>query len=167
MKYLEQHNNYTYLNKYRRHLRKNLTPAEAILWRFLKSKQMEGIKFRRQFSIDNCIVDFYCPRYRLAIELDGEPHFTAEGIEHDINRDKYLNQMEITILRFENALVINRTETVLSIIMEKIKELVKTTSFRNGVVKTTLQARTSPPSLGKGRRRSPPACGHRPCELFS
>jgi very-short-patch-repair endonuclease len=138
MQYLERHNNYTYLKKYRRHLRKNLTPAEAILWRVLKSKQMEGIKFRRQFSIGNCIVDFYCPKFRLAIELDGESHFTPEGIEKDINRDDYLNQMEIFILRFENDLVIKRTETVLSFILDKIKELEK----------MTLPSRSSPPSLG-------------------
>src|SRR5688572_7707091 len=126
MQYLEQHNNYKYLKKYRKYLRKNLTPAEAILWRFLKSKQLEGIKFRRQFSIGNCIVDFYCPKFRLAIELDGEPHFTPEGIEKDINRDNYLNQMEICILRFENQLVVKRTETVMRIILDKIKELEKT-----------------------------------------
>ncbi len=136
MKYLEQHNNYTYLKKYRKYLRKNLTPAEAILWKFLKSKQMEGIKFRRQFSIGNCIVDFYCPRCRLAIELDGEPHFTPEGIENDINRERYMSRMEITMLRFENDLVIKKTETVLSIILDKIKELEK----------TTFLARSSPPT---------------------
>lgn len=123
MKYLVQHNNYDYLKKYRKYLRKNLTPAEVILWKFLKSKQLEGIKFRRQFSIGNCIVDFYCPRYRLAIELDGEPHFTPEGIEHDKKRNEYLNRMEVNLLRFENDLILKRTETVLSIILDKIQEL--------------------------------------------
>jgi very-short-patch-repair endonuclease len=58
LKYLEQHNNYSYLKKYRKYLRKNLTPAERKLWSKLKNRSFFGLKFRRQFSFENYILDF-------------------------------------------------------------------------------------------------------------
>jgi very-short-patch-repair endonuclease len=76
-----------YLKKARRDLRKNLTPAEATLWLMLKNKQLEGRRFRRQFSIGNFIVDFYCPSEKLVIELDGANHFTNSGSNADFIRD--------------------------------------------------------------------------------
>ena len=68
--------NLDYLKKYRRNLRKKLTPSEAALWSLLKNKQVFDLKFRRQTSIENYIVDFYCPQLKIVIELDGEPHFS-------------------------------------------------------------------------------------------
>ena len=78
------HRNFHNLNtvKYRRRsLRRKLTLAEAVLWDLLKNKKLDGRKFRRQHSIDKYIVDFYCPSERLAVELDGEHHFTDQGDE--------------------------------------------------------------------------------------
>ena len=125
MYFEKQHHNSPRLNSFRKNLRKKLTPAEATLWRFLKSKQMDGIRFRRQFSIRNYILDFYCPKYKIVIELDGAGHFTEKGIESDKERDEYLNSIGISVLRFENELVFKRTETVLEIIMNKVKEVEK------------------------------------------
>ena len=110
----EQINNKKILEPYRKTLRKNLTPAEAFLWRLLKNSQLESRKFRRQHSIGNYILDFYCPSEKLAIELDGASHFTPEGIEYDTIRTDYINSFNIKVVRFENKLVFDHTTWVLN-----------------------------------------------------
>ena len=82
--------NLSYLKETRRYLRKNLTEAELVLWEVLKEKKLCGRKFRRQHSIGNYIADYYCSSEKLIIELDGKHHYTKEGIEKDIERDKHL-----------------------------------------------------------------------------
>ncbi|MBT8319810.1 MAG: DUF559 domain-containing protein, partial [Gramella sp.] len=67
--------NKKYLERFRKKLRKSLTPAEATLWKHLQNRKLKGRKFRRQHSIVNYIIDFYCPEERLAIELDGQGHY--------------------------------------------------------------------------------------------
>jgi len=67
----ERLNNLPALKYFRRKLRSKMTPAEAKLWTYLKGKQLEGKKFRRQHSVSRYILDFYCPSSKLAIELDG------------------------------------------------------------------------------------------------
>lgn len=79
-----------YLKNKRKDLRHNLTPAEAALWSLLNKKQLEDRKFRRQHSIGNYIVDFYCPAEKLAIELDGEGHFSSAGWELDQEKKSFL-----------------------------------------------------------------------------
>ncbi|MEQ9101011.1 MAG: DUF559 domain-containing protein [Imperialibacter sp.] len=101
------------LKGYRKQLRNNLTSAEATLWNYLKGKQLEGRKFRRQFSVENYIIDFYCPSERLAVELDGAGHFTEEGLVYDEERTKVLNAHEIRVIRFENKEVFEAIEHVL------------------------------------------------------
>ncbi|MDO8444056.1 MAG: endonuclease domain-containing protein [bacterium] len=86
----------------RQRLRRNLPSPEQILWSKLKNKQLDGFKFRRQYGIDNYIVDFYCPSCRLAIEVDGNSHYTKKGRDEDILRDKNLNLHGIQVLRFTN-----------------------------------------------------------------
>ena len=109
--------NLAYLKDTRNHLRKNLTEAELVLWMVLKDKKVEGRKFRRQHSIGNYIADFYCASERLIIELDGQHHFTSEGIEKDSDRDNHLSKMNIRVLRFENKEVLNH----LTDVIKKIK----------------------------------------------
>ena len=115
--------NLPHLEKYRKKLRKNQTPAEKLLWKFIKSNQIKDTRFRRQFSVGNYILDFYCRKLKLGIELDGNSHFTENGQEKDKERDKYLNELGITMMRFENDLIMKRLETVLSLIEEKMEEL--------------------------------------------
>lgn len=103
----------------RRTLRNNLTTAEAVLWRGLKNKQLKGRRFKRQVSFGAYIVDFYCPSEKLVIELDGRGHFTSEGYEYDLQRNKYLKSMGLKILRFENKDVFEASTAVL----EKIQEV--------------------------------------------
>jgi very-short-patch-repair endonuclease len=72
---------------FRSSLRNRSTSAEATLWNILKSKNLDGRKFRRQYSIDSYIVDFCCPSEKLLIELDGYPHDEYRKIREDENRD--------------------------------------------------------------------------------
>ncbi|MEQ8908770.1 MAG: DUF559 domain-containing protein [Vicingaceae bacterium] len=106
-------NNLPYLKTFRKTLRNNLTPAEAQLWKLLKGKQLDGRKFRRQHSVANYILDFYCPEERLAIELDGQGHFEATQAEYDRERDLFLENVGIRVLRFENKWVWDRPEALL------------------------------------------------------
>ncbi len=101
----EQIHNKPELKEIRRSLRKDLTPAEATLWKVLKGKGLEGRKFRRQHTIGKFIVDFYCPSEKLVIELDGQHHFTITGEWRDFEKENYIKSQGIKILRFENSLI--------------------------------------------------------------
>ncbi|HMS42319.1 MAG TPA: DUF559 domain-containing protein, partial [Pyrinomonadaceae bacterium] len=111
-----QINNLPYLKTFRKELRNNLTPAEARFWTIIKNKQFEGRKFRRQHSVGNYILDFYCPSERLAIELDGQVHFNDTAQEYDYERKLFLEHYGIKVLRFENKLVFEELEWMLGVI---------------------------------------------------
>ena len=98
------------LKSYRSSLRSRSTSAEAALWNILKSRNLDGRKFRRQYTIDNYIVDFCCPSEKLIIELDGAPHGEYHRIHEDENRDKYFESLGFTIIRFENRVVFQEPE---------------------------------------------------------
>ena len=91
----------------RRFLRRNMTSAERIIWDELRKYKL-GFKFRRQFSIGNYILDFYCPQKRLAIEIDGEVHQFQK--EYDHVREVFLEEYNINILRFKNSEVKNHIQ---------------------------------------------------------
>jgi very-short-patch-repair endonuclease len=113
----ERPNNREYLQAFRTKLRKHLTPAEATLWKALQASKLDGRKFRRQHSIGNYILDFYCPAERLAVELDGEVHRNDRAEIYDHERKQFLNYHGIKVIRFENFLVFEDLEYVL----ERIK----------------------------------------------
>lgn len=93
-------------------LRKNLTPAEARLWKYISRKQILGFDFDRQKPIDAYIVDFYCKKTKLAIEIDGQSHdFTAE---YDLKRQKRLESFGIKVIRFSEKEVLKNLDQVLS-----------------------------------------------------
>ena len=98
-------------------LRKNSTKAETLLWSHLRSKQMCGIKFRRQQPIDSFIVDFVSFENRLVIELDGSQHKVNSG--KDYERDKYLAEHRFTVLRFWDNEVFENMEGVLEVIRKR------------------------------------------------
>ena len=80
--------------------------AEATLWKLIKGQQIDGLKFRRQHSVGPYILDFYCPQFRLGIELDGEVHSTTEAMDYADNRARFLvNEKNIWVIRFENRVV--------------------------------------------------------------
>jgi very-short-patch-repair endonuclease len=86
----------------RRRLRQNQTKAEALLWQKLRDRQIEGLKFRRQYSVECFVLDFYCPALRLAIEIDGESHQSEEAAAYDRDRQAFIEALGIRFLRFTN-----------------------------------------------------------------
>ena len=109
------------LTKTRKQLRNNCTDAEKYLWYELRRSQLCGKKFRRQHSIGNFVVDFYCAEEKLAIELDGEHHFEEEQKKYDDERTKYLNSNGIKVIRFKNTDVIFDRERVVKEIEKQLK----------------------------------------------
>jgi very-short-patch-repair endonuclease len=107
------------LKDLRKDLRKHLTPAEAVLWKALQSRRLEGRKSRRQHSIGNFIVDFYCSEERLVIELDGEVHNNSLTREYDELKTNFLKSFGIKVIRFENRAVFDNLEGVLNNIKDQ------------------------------------------------
>ena len=97
-------------------LRKRLTDTERLLWRHLRAKQLEGLKFRRQEPIGRYIVDFVCHEKRIVIEVDGGQHSTDKN--RDAERDKWLNKQGYKVLRFWNNEVLKNIQGVLHVIKE-------------------------------------------------
>lgn len=97
----------------RRALRKNMPTPEIIVWGKIRNRQLSGYKFRRQYSFNNFIVDFYCVEKKLVIEIDGDSHSGKKAIEYDNNRQKNIEALGIIFLRFTNEAVVNNIEGVL------------------------------------------------------
>jgi very-short-patch-repair endonuclease len=114
--------NAKHLKELRKDLRNNLTPAEATLWRYLQHSKLDGRKFRRQHSVNNYILDFYCPSEKLGIELDGDIHKGFASDQYDLERTEKLNKMGIRIIRFENEDVFQEEN-----ILEAIRKHFRTT----------------------------------------
>jgi len=104
----------------RRKLRHKMTRAEWLLWGAIRNKQINGYRFRRQFGIGKYVVDFYCPKLKLAIELDGDSHFEEKTKEYDQKREKELASFRIRIVRFTNQEIYNDLYRVI----EDIKKLI-------------------------------------------
>ena len=109
-------NNLPHLKTFRKELRNNLTPAEAKFWKIVQNKNFEGRKFRRQHSVGNYILDFYCPSEKLAIELDGEVYFGDAAREYDYERKLFLEHYGIKVLRFVNKRVFEDLHWMLDVI---------------------------------------------------
>ena len=105
-----------------RYLRKRGTESEKILWEELRNNNI-AIKFRRQHPIGNFVVDFYAPKYKLAIELDGSVHESSDAKEYDEMRTKVLIDMGIILMRFWNSEIESNLFDVLTKIKEKIISL--------------------------------------------
>ena len=106
-------------------LRKRMTKAELVLWEELRGNRFMGLKFRRQHPIARFIVDFYCHKYKLVIELDGGIHSLPEIIENDKNREDELSGFGINILRFSNDKVLYNIKETLFEIEQQIESLKK------------------------------------------
>ena len=94
---------------------------EKRIWARLRSRQVNGYKFRRQYSIGNFIVDFYCPEAKLAVEIDGDSHFDNEQRLYDIARQRYIEAKGIHFLRFTNKDITENIEGVLVHIAASLK----------------------------------------------
>jgi len=107
--------------KLAKELRKTQTEAEKILWSKLNKNQILGLQFRRQHPIDKFIADFFCPKIKLIIEIDGSIHDIPEHHNHDLGRTDILNDFGITVVRFSNEQIINKIDYTVNQI-EKISE---------------------------------------------
>jgi len=103
-----------------RRLRSNMTDAERYLWAKIRMKQLNGCQFYRQKPIGDYIVDFFCLRAKLVIEIDGSHHLVGETIEYDRIRDDYLSSLGLRVLRFTNADVLTCIEGVVESIENEI-----------------------------------------------
>ena len=107
--------------EYSKELRKKSTPAEATLWYYLRNKQLNGLKFRRQEAFGNYILDFVCYEKKLVIELDGGGHISKEQKQHDEIRDKFIIDNGYQVLRIFNNEIFNNIEGVIEEILNKVE----------------------------------------------
>lgn len=116
-----------------RKLRNNLTKSEIKLWKELQNKQVYGYKFSRQKPIGNFIVDFYCNKLNLIIELDGYTHNFEEVLEKDEKKQEYLENLGLYVLRFDDEEVLKDIHNVLreieGYILEYEEKKIKTHPF--------------------------------------
>ena len=110
------------MKNFAKELRQNLTPAEAILWTYLKNKKI-GYKFRRQYVIQNYILDFYCIDLKLGIEVDGGVHLDIINQINDEFRENKLTKLGVKIIRFSNNEVYEDIDLVLQNINHEIFKL--------------------------------------------
>lgn len=102
-----------------RELRREMTPAEKILWEELRANKL-GVHFRRQQVIAGFIVDFYCHKSALVVEVDGDVHDLQQ--DEDARREKVLRELGLVIVRFRNDEILR--DAARSAVVEKIKEMV-------------------------------------------
>ena len=112
------------LKENRQKLRLHQTDAERALWHKLRNRRLEGLRFVRQYAVGPYIIDFYCPKIRLGIELDGEIHKGQENRLYDKDREKYLDGLDIKTIRFWNNNVLNNTKEVLDKLQNEIKKII-------------------------------------------
>jgi len=129
MKPASKNNNYHYNKKLRplaNNLRKQMTKAEASLWKYvLRAKMLNGYQFRRQRPVLNYIADFMAPELMLIIEVDGITHTFKEVIEKDKKKTKDLTEAGFTVYRFTDDEILNDIENVkrkLDVYIERFEE---------------------------------------------
>ena len=105
----------------RRGLRHDATDAERALWSLLRSRRLDGYKFRRQHSAGPYILDFYCAQARLAVEVDGSQHYTPDGAAGDATRTAYLEALGLRVLRLSNRDVLTNADGVLQTILHALR----------------------------------------------
>ena len=110
----------------RRDLRKGGEAPEAVMWTLLKNRQLDGMRFRRQFGVGPYVLDFYCPEIKLGVELDGAPHFMSGNFGRDDVREEYLfREHGIRIVRFEKRDLFYNQDGVVKVILSVIQKLKK------------------------------------------
>jgi very-short-patch-repair endonuclease len=110
-------------------LRTHPTKAEKCLWQRLQLKHL-GFKFYRQKPLGDYIVDFFCPKARLVIEIDRGHHFTQIGKENDKFRDEYMKSLELKILRFSNSDITNNIDSL----VESISKILPYPPSKRGII---------------------------------
>jgi very-short-patch-repair endonuclease len=101
-----------------KHLRRAMTRAETLLWRYLKAHHLDGLAFRRQAPMGQYVIDFVCHAARLVVELDGETHDFDARQRRDAVRDAWLASRGYQVQRFTNEQVLSSLEGVVTVIRE-------------------------------------------------
>lgn len=109
-----------YLKDKSRLLRCHTTDSEEHLWTRLRRKQLLGIQFYRQKPLGNYIVDFYAPKVKLIVEVDGSQHLKEEYLQKDENRDAFLADLGIYVIRFNSREVLVETDAVVEAIHQAV-----------------------------------------------
>jgi very-short-patch-repair endonuclease len=109
-----------------RQLRKNMTDSERALWSRLRGKQLQGVQFYRQKPIGKYIADFFAPKAKLVIELDGSQHVERYHAQKDKVRDQYLAGVGLRVLRFNSREALEETDEVVEVIYSAIAEKLNT-----------------------------------------
>ena len=104
-----------------RNLRSNMTDAEQLVWTKVRRKQISDCQFYLQKNIGNYIVDFYCPKAKLIVEIDGGRHYENDGIKKDRERDQYFQMLGFTVLRFSDIDLLKNVDGVVERIQEHLK----------------------------------------------
>jgi len=102
-----------------------MTDSEQILWSRLRGKQLLGVQFYRQKPIGNCIVDFFAPRTKLVVEVDGSQHMEGDHAGKDRRRDGYLASLGLQVLRFDSRQVLQETDAVVDVIFRRMADFGK------------------------------------------
>ncbi|UCF95100.1 MAG: DUF559 domain-containing protein [Desulfobacterales bacterium] len=113
------------LKKVARTLRKNMTESERVLWSRLRGKQLLGVQFYRQKPIGNYIVDFFAPQATLVVEVDGSQHAAPDQAAKDRERDRYLKNRGLRVLRFNSREVLTDTDAVFEVIYRAVRQRLK------------------------------------------
>jgi len=104
----------------RKNLRNSQTEPETVLWERLRDRRFMEYKFYRQYGIGEYIADFYCPKQRLVIEIDGGQHHTDDGRKYDDTRQKYMSSVGIKTIRFSNRDILENIDVVLAEIAKEL-----------------------------------------------
>lgn len=134
-------------------LRRELTPAEQVLWEALRGRRVAGLRFRCQHAVGPFVLDFYCPAAHLAIEVDGPVH--DQHVEQDAARTEHLAQYGYQVLRFRNDDVLTDLAAVLAQIEQAAARLPAAHRTRQGPRTTPLKPAASQTAPAK----SPPSIG--------
>lgn len=106
------------LKKFAQNLRRTSTETEVVFWSRIRRKQVLGFQFYRQKPVGPYIVDFYCPRAKLIIEIDGSQHFEEKNEQKDKERDTYLQALGFTVLRFNNTEVCQNVDSAVEMVFD-------------------------------------------------
>lgn len=115
------------LKQYSRDLRNKSTPGEILLWREIKGRKLRGYQFMRQKPIGNYIVDFFCSKLKLVIEIDGDSHIGKE--DYDRKRQQELEALGLSFLRFEELEARYNLDRVIQTIEHRMQEIEAAVAF--------------------------------------
>jgi very-short-patch-repair endonuclease len=140
----------------RRSLRNNMPKAEIMVWELLRNRQVDGYRFRRQYSVGAFMVDFCCPELKLAIEVDGDSHLRDGAPEYDADRQLFLEAKGIRVLRIRNEQVYKDVESAISLVRSVMGEMQgfdggseRNDGFSSPLIKATVYTQVLKLSLSK------------------